>query len=517
MAKICLCLTAKTLKRNLEILDKYRKHTDMAELRVDCLEPDERFLIRRFPEQAGMPVILTIRRDIDGGFFAGGEGARVHILARGLAYAEADRRRNFAYLDIEEDLNVPSLEEAARTFGTRIIRSYHNIKGSVSDLSMMIRSIRRSEDEIVKIAVKANSTRDVLDLLRAGKECTGQEKILIAMGHYGIYSRILAEQFGSCMSYTTALSEPDAPRGALGQIDILELADLYRFRSITAAASIFGVTGFPLKNIGSPHFFNTVFALENMNAVYVPFPVDSIADFMEIAKELNVKGVSLTVPYKEQVIPFLNSQSPEVQRISACTTLTHEPQGWLGINTEAWGFSDSLLSFLKKLNLKRQRVTVIGAGSVARAVVFELHRLGAKVLILNRTVHKARNLAVSYGFAWGGLDERGVAMMDKYHDIIIQASSVGMEENDSNNPAGPKDTSKLQDPLPMYNFSGKENVIDVVFRPETTAFLKRAADAGCKVQGGYDMLIRQARYQHAQFTGKEFPEYLSTRIQFHKT
>jgi 3-dehydroquinate dehydratase/shikimate dehydrogenase len=510
MAKICLCLTAKTLKRNLEILDKYRKNTDMAELRVDCLDPDERFLIRRFPEQAGMPVILTIRRDIDGGFFAGGEGARVHILARGLAYAEADRRRNFAYLDIEEDLNVPSLEEAARTFGTRIIRSYHNTKGPVSDLSAMISSIRRSGDEIVKIAVKANSTRDVLELLRAGKECAGQEKILIAMGHYGIYSRILAEQFGSCLSYAAALSEPDSPSGALGQVDILEMADLYRFRSISSTVKIYGVTGFPLKVSSSPLFFNTVFALEGINAVYVPFPADSIADFMEVAKELNVKGISVTVPYKERVIPFLSSQSPEVQRIGACNTLTMDLQGWMGTNTDARGFSDSLLTFLNKTNPKRRKVTVIGAGGVARAVVFELNRLGANVLILNRTAHKARSLAIPYGFAWGGLDDRGVAMVDKYHDIIIQASSAGMDGNDPNNPLGP------QDPLALYSFSGKENVIDMVYKPEMTAFLKRAADAGCRVQNGYDILIRQARYQYAQFSGKEFPEHLLTRVQFQK-
>jgi 3-dehydroquinate dehydratase/shikimate dehydrogenase len=375
----------------------------------------------------------------------------------------------------------------------------------------MIRSISRSGDEIVKIAVKANSTRDVLDLLRAGKECAEQEKILIAMGHYGIYSRILAEQFGSSLSYAAALCEPDSPSGAAGQVDILEMSDLYRFRNISASVRIYGVTGFPLNNIGSPHFFNTVFALESINAVYVPFPADSIVDFMEVAKELDVKGVSVTVPYKEQVVPFLNSQSPEVQRIGACTTLTHEPQGWFGINTEAWGFSDSLLAFLDRLNLKRQRVTVIGAGSVARAVVFELHRLGAKVLVLNRTVHKARNLAAPYGFAWGGLDDRGLAMMDKYHDIIIQASSAGMEGNDPNNPLDP------QDPLAMYNFNGKEKVMDIVYKPEKTAFLKRAADAGCRIQSGYDMLIRQARYQYAQFAGKEFPEHLSTRIQFQKT
>jgi 3-dehydroquinate dehydratase/shikimate dehydrogenase len=120
VAKLCLCLTAKTIDRNLEILNKYRKYADMAELRVDCLEPNERFLIRRFPEQTDMPVILTIRRDLDGGFFNSGEGARINLMAQGLAYADTDKRRNFAYIDIEEDLNVPSLEEAARAFGTRI-------------------------------------------------------------------------------------------------------------------------------------------------------------------------------------------------------------------------------------------------------------------------------------------------------------------------------------------------------------------------------------------------------------
>ncbi|MCL2194153.1 MAG: type I 3-dehydroquinate dehydratase, partial [Treponema sp.] len=107
MAKICICLTAKTLGQNLQILEKYRKHVDIAELRVDCLDPDERLLIRRFPEQANVPVILTIRRDVDGGHFVSGEGTRVNLMARGLAYADVDRRKNFAYIDIEDDINVP--------------------------------------------------------------------------------------------------------------------------------------------------------------------------------------------------------------------------------------------------------------------------------------------------------------------------------------------------------------------------------------------------------------------------
>ena len=512
MAKICLCMTARTLKRNLEILDKYRKYTDIVELRVDCLDPDERLLIRRFPEQAGLPVILTIRRDIDGGRYIGGEGARISLMARGLAYAETDRRRNFAYLDLEDDLNAPSLEEAARTFGTRIIRSYHNVNGTDADLSAKIHSIRHSGDEIVKVAIKANSTRDVHRLLRAGKECEGQEKILIAMGHYGIYSRILAEQFGSFLSYASAHAETDVPSAAPGQIEVQELASLYRFRSITKNTKVYGVVGNPLKATGSPQFFNTVYDLEGTNAVYVPFPTDSITDFMELANELKVEGISVTVPYKEAILPFLDSQSDEVRHIGACNTLRLTPHGWLGTNTDARGFSDSLLAFTGIPNFKRQRITVIGAGGAARAIVYELHRLGAtKVLILNRTAHKARQLASPYKFIWGGMDDRNIEKIDKYSDIIIQTTSVGMEGTNSGDPSTPGD------PLAMYNFSGREVVMDVVYKPKMTAFLNRASNADCNVQNGYDMLIRQARYQYTQFTGKEFPEHFLSRVEFGET
>jgi len=502
VAKICLCLTAKTLDRNLEILGKYRKHADIAELRVDCLAPDERLQIRNFPQQADIPLILTIRRTVDGGHFEGGEGARINLMARGLAFADADRRRNFAYLDIEDDLNVPSLEEATRTFGTRIIRSYHNIKGTDSNLAEKIRSMPHSGDDIVKVSVTANSITDTIALLRAGKRSGKQEKILIAMGRYGICSRILAEQFGSFLCYTSALTETDSPAAAPGQIDIKELAELYRFRNITAATKVYGITGYPLNVTASPQFFNTVFRLESMDAVYVPFPANAVGGCIELANALNVFGLSVTVPYKESVIPFLAEQSPEVDSIGACNTVSRGPEGWTGANTDAGGFSDSLLEFTGRKNLKRARVTVIGAGGAARAVASELRRLGAKTLILNRTILKARELAALYDFAWGSLDSQGIEMMGKYNDIIIQTTSAGMGEN---NPT---------DPAALYRFNGKEEVMDLIYHPALTPFLKRAADSGCRVQNGYDMLIRQARYQYTLFTGKEFPEHLLPRIKF---
>jgi 3-dehydroquinate dehydratase/shikimate dehydrogenase len=469
---------------------------------VDCLEPDERFLIRSFPEMAGMPVILTIRRAIDGGQYRGGEGSRITLLSQGLAFAEADRRRNFAYVDIEEDLNVPSLEEAARTFGTRIIRSCHNTNGMEENLVQRLRSLRHAGDEIAKIAVTAQNLEDVFRVYQAARETADIEKILICMGGYGQNTRVLAEQLGSHLTYTTALHEHDIALGAPGQFDPQELTELYRFREITNRTRVFGVVGHPLTATASPGFFNRVFSAENIDAVYVPFPADSIDSFLKLAGTIGLEGVSVTVPYKEAVLEHLASQSQMVESVGACNTIVHSTNGWIGYNTDTLGFSDSLLEFTGKPNLKGKRITIVGAGGVARAVAAEVHRLKGNALIVNRTAARARELAAPYKFAWGGLDTRGVEQMEKFQDIIIQTTSVGMEPDTEG------------DPLEEYHFSGRELVMDLIYKPERTRFLKRAIRAGCKVQNGYDMLLRQARYQYRYFMGREFPIQLLSRIQF---
>jgi 3-dehydroquinate dehydratase/shikimate dehydrogenase len=496
VAKICLCLTGKTIARDLEVLGKYRKYIDMAELRVDCLDPDERFLIRRFPELAGLPVVLTIRRRMDGGNFVGGEGSRISLLSKGLAFAEADRRRNFAYVDMEEDLDVPSLEEAARTFGTRIIRSCHNMQGSEPDVAGKLRSLIHVGDEIAKLAVTPRTFEELRSLYQAARETRGIEKILLGMGRLGTSTRILAEFLGSHLSYASAPGEDDFLPGAPGQLSPRDLVALFRFHSVTAKSKIYGILGWPLNISSSPEFFNKVFNSEKTDAVYVPFPADSLESFMEFAGEINLQGVSVTIPYKKKVIPYLSSKSAIVEELGACNTLVATAQGWSGYNTDAPGFSGSLLEFTGRKDLKGLRVTIIGAGGAAHAVAFEVHRLKGKALVLNRTLLHARELAAPYRFAWGGMDGRGVELMDRYNDIIVQTTSVGMDPDFDG------------DPLDLYSFKGTEVVMDLIYKPERTRFLARAEAAGCRVLNGHDMLVRQAKYQYSKFFGREFPSKL---------
>jgi 3-dehydroquinate dehydratase/shikimate dehydrogenase len=499
MVKICLCLTGKTIARDLEVLEKYRRYLDMAELRVDCLDPDERFLIRRFPEMAGLPVILTIRRLMDGGNFAGGEGSRISLLSKGLAFAEADRRHNFAYVDLEDDLNVPSLEEAARTFGTRIIRSYYNTQGIGDDLEGRLRSMFHVGDEIAKVAVMPQTFDDVRRVYRSARETAGMEKILLCMGHLGTNTSILAAYLGSYLSYTAASEEEDFPAGTAGQLSPRDLVELYRVRHVGSQTKIYGILGYPLKITSSPEFFNTVFSFEKTDAVYVPFPSDSVESFMKFAREINLSGVSVTVPYKEKVVPYLGHKTAEVESLGACNTLIAGPQGWSGINTDTRGFSDSLLQFIGARDFRRKRITIVGAGGAAKAVAAEVFRLKGKALVLNRTLIRARELAALYRFAWGGLDGRGVELMNGFNDIIIQTTSVGM------------DPDLEGDPLDLYSFKGTEVVMDLIYKPERTRFLTKAAAAGCRILNGHDMLMRQAKYQYSCFFGKEYPSKLVSR------
>ena len=483
----------------MEVLDKYRKYVDLAELRVDYLDPDERFIIRRFPEMAGLPVILTVRRGMDGGHFVGGEGSRIALLAKGLAYAVADKRRNFAYVDLEEDLVVPSLEEAARAFGTRIIRSWHNMEGVDDNLAGKLRKLRRVGDEIIKAAVMPRSLDDVVKVYRAAKEASDVDKILLCMGEYSANTRILAEVLGSRLSYCSPTGESDLMQAAPGQLDPKELAELYRFREITAETRIFAVAGYPLKVSESPRFFNTAFRMEQIDAVYVPIPTDSMHSLMRLAEEIGISGISITFPYKEEVLPYLAQMSNEVISIDACNTVVSGSDGWIGYNTDAAGFSDSLLSCIGRKNFRGRKLTIVGAGGAAKAVASEIHRLKGKALVLNRTTARARSLAEPYRFAWAGFDGRGAELIEKYSDIIIQTSPVGMEPNTE------------EDPLEFYNFSGHETVMDLIYRPEKTLCLKRAEKAGCRILNGKDMFNRQARIQYSHYMNKEFPTSLISR------
>lgn len=494
MARICLCLTGSTIAQDLATLERYRDKVDMVELRADYLEPGELFHIRAFPEKAGLPSILTVRRRSDGGHFDLGEGVRLVIFARGLAFADSDPRKNFSYIDIEYDFDIPSIQEAARTFGTRIIRSKHCMNGIPADIDSVWRNLSARRYEIPKLAVRATGLADVESMFRLFDGGDGKtERVVVAMGEYGFCTRVLAERLGSMLVYASASGEGMEP-AAPGQLEPEHLLSIYRAGEYKADWDLYGILGGPAAiHSLSPSIHNAGFAGLGLQSLYLPFPADDVEPFIALARRINIKAFSVTVPFKEKILLHLSQRSPEVDAIGACNTVVRRGSELVGYNTDAHGFSADLRTFLGVQSLAGIRATIIGAGGGAKAAAYALSSLGAHVCIINRNMSKAKHLAEVYGYEWSGLTERASDMIERYNDLIIQATPVGLEGG----VAG--------DPLEWYEFSGREALYEMIYNPPETQVMCRARAAGCRVSNGLGMLQAQAEAQFSLFTGLEYP------------
>jgi len=493
LSLVCLSLTGKSLAEDLAVLDLYRGQVDLVELRADYLDPSEKFLIRSFPERAGLPCILTVRRRVDGGAFAEGEGVRLVMIAKGLAYARSERLANFAYVDLESDFRIPAVEEACRAFGTRIIRSVHSPKSLPADLDALWDELAETPDEIPKLALACESASDLSRLFSWAEGLPPRERIVVGMGDYGFPSRILAERTGSLLTYASAL-EAGLPHAAPGHLDPEALARTYRFREIGKATAVYALTGGrSVVGARSPSLHNAAFRAAGMDAVYLPFPAEDAAAFLAAAEAVGVRGAAVTVPHKEAFAPLMARLSPEAAEIGACNTLFRGPEGWEGSNTDAPGFERALHEFLGRTDLSGLRATLVGAGGAAKAVAHVFAASGVSCLVLNRSAAKAKALAKSRGFAWAANDERAAELVADHADLIVNATSVGMD-------GGPPG-----DPLEWYDFMGREAVFDLIYRPDRTALLKRAKASGARISNGWAMLRYQAAEQFRIWTGLEPP------------
>jgi 3-dehydroquinate dehydratase/shikimate dehydrogenase len=438
---------------------------------------------------------LTIRRKTDGGNFMEGEANRTMLFARGLAFADTDKSKNFAFVDFEEDFYVPSLQDAAMAFGTRIIRSCHNMHETIPNIALKLANMRVTGYEIAKIACKVNSLAEVTTMFREARKIKGSEHIVCAMGPFGLPSRILSTFFNSYLMYVSP-SEMLKNTAEIGHIDPATLEAVYHFHRIGAATKIFGVTGYPLTQTRSPEIHNAGYARHGMNSVYIPIRASTIEETLEFADTLGIRGLSVTIPHKESVLKYLSAKSDVVQKIGACNTMVRTPDGWYGDNTDAKGLELALLDFLKVKNFSGMRIAIIGAGGAAKAAAYAVKKLKGKACIFNRTITKAKLLAEQYGFKWARLNSDSFSLLEKYSELIIQTTSKGMGSVDA--------STRDNDPLYFYNFSGKETLYDIIYTPDVTPVMARAAQAGCRTAGGFSMLQHQGYEQFLLFTGETY-------------
>ena len=495
--KICLTLTGKTIKENLDLVRRYRPYVDLLELRADFLDEDESLHVRKFPELARMPCILTIRRRVDGGKYVAGESSRTMLFARAMAFADDQNpERNFQYVDFEEDFHVPSLQDAALAFGTKIIRSFHSMNEPVHDIIKRCDEMRKTGYEIPKIAFMPKSLDDVKNLFYETRDFTKYEHILCAMGPMGIASRILAYRTHSFLTYTSVPSN-DFELRSIGHIDPIMMNQVYHFKDLNEKTSIFGITGWPLLKTDSPFLHNQGYVNHFMNSVYIPIPSEDIHQAIEFANEIGARGLSVTVPHKETVLRELYETDDKVKEISASNTIVKKNDKWCGYN-DCTGFSKALLEFTGLKNLRHKRISIIGAGGASRAIAYAVKMLGGKACVFNRTPMRAKSVADMFGFEYAMLSVDAIPLIEKYSDIVIQTTSVGMNSTEPSN--------SQNNPLYFYRWTGNEILFDIIYTPKVTPIMERAMAAGCKVCNGETMLKYQGYEQFKIFTGVDYEE-----------
>lgn len=480
---VCLSLTGSTIDADLKIAAEQRGNVDFVEVRADFLAEAELASLARFPALAGMPSLLAFRRRSEGGVRDIAEADRVAALLKAL-------EGKWSYVDLEDNLDSPEIAAAVREAGVTVIRSFHDFSGVPADLDSRLRRLPRSPREIPKAAVMPHGTDDLLRIIETSLHERGP-KVVVGMGDWGFPTRVLTRKLGSAWTYCSA----GAAKAAPGHIDPATLQSIYRYRRIGSETRLFAVIGNPVLHSRSPWIHNPAYDALGIDAVYVPFQVDSINGFLKIAELLDIRGSSVTVPHKENVMPILGERDRSVETVGSCNTLVREGSSWHGYNTDVEGFLGPLRRALDP-PLAGRSVLVVGAGGASRAVISGLVDEGCRVTITNRTESRARELAERFGCELVSSQSAARAPGAPF-DIVVQTTSAGMTPHAD------------ADPLPGYEFSGREVVYDLIYAPPMTRFLTRAAGAGCRTIGGQAMLLEQAYAQFRLFTGHEYPRELT--------
>ncbi len=235
----------------------------------------------------------------------------------------------------------------------------------------------------------------------------------------------------------------------------------------------YGLVGYPLGHSFSRRFFTEKFATEHIDAQYLNFEIPSIDNFPEIIKDnADLHGLNVTIPYKQQVMQYLNGLSPEAEAIGAVNVVKVTREGGkvtlTGHNSDVIGFVNSIRPLIKP---HHKKALILGTGGASRAIRYGLeNKLGIEPLFVSRSQHPGM---ITYS-------DISAAVLDEY-EVIVNCSPCGMYPHVDEAPA-----------IPYELLTSRHLLYDLVYNPEETLFMKKGAEQGATVKNGYEMLILQA-------------------------
>lgn len=482
---ICVSICAETADEMKRRALEAAEVADLIELRLDCLNADELPNILAslsFPK----PILITRRPVEQGGHWIATREKRIEFWKDMPRHITPDGIKCF--FDIELDIS-----SALHVHGDGFVISHHDF-GGVPDAIDILFEEMNGGDSISKIAWKTDDITDTIPfvhLVEAARE-TNRWVAPIPMGECGKWTRILGPALGAKLTYSSFEAGGET---APGQVTAKDLRDVYRTNELDDDVDICGIIGGNTSYSMSPFMHNAAFMENRMNAVFVPLQMSDIGAFIErmVSPEtrevaINFKGFSVTIPFKSEIIEFLDIIDPAAAAIGAVNTVKIENGKLVGYNTDAQGFIEPLAK--KIANLRDMKVAVLGAGGAARACIQSLTSAGCRTTVFARDIAKAGALTEDFGVALRRLDK------DSYGDFDIVVNTT---------PLGTKGAHQNESIADASQLSGVKLAYDLVYNPQDTKFLAEAKTAGCETLGGFEMLLAQAALQQKIWTGLDAP------------
>jgi 3-dehydroquinate dehydratase/shikimate dehydrogenase len=474
--KICAVVAATDAETMRSQLRAALRETRTVEFRLDWLSDDNeisRFLGRLRSVPRNSTLIATCRRRSAGGKYAGTIAAQLAHLAEAISAG-----CRWYDLEIETVRQCPpELLEVLLGAGRRLT-SAHFFDRVPENLNRVANELSRGRPDAIKIAAQCNSLRDARRIFALARK--RKNIVAVPMGDVALPARILASREGSAFTYA-----PVENATAQGQLSLHDVKHLYRADRLTRSTRIYGVIGDPVGHSLSPLIQNAGFQARRLDAMYLPFLIRDLRDFVDSIKPLGIRGFSVTIPHKEQSLPHLDDCDPLAAKIGAVNTVVVRDGKLYGYNTDYVGVLRSLES---RMSLRGSRVLIFGAGGAARAVAFALAQSGAIPCISARRPERARALAR----AAGGETILRAQIRSEFFDAIVNATPVGMYPHSGDSPLA---ASELNCRL----------VFDTIYRPRITRLLQLAARRGIETVSGVEMFVAQGTAQFEIWTGERAP------------
>jgi 3-dehydroquinate dehydratase / shikimate dehydrogenase len=482
LPRVCVAVAAPDPAELIDKAEALIRDNPFLEFRLDYISKPALALpkIKHFLDgHAGITIIATCRRVASGGKFRGSIASQLDILAKASAIG-----CQLVDVELQTAQKVKPAQLQKLRARSALILSFHDFRGT-KKLDETLEKMRGFPADFYKIVGTASTLSDNLTMIEfLCREADNHSLVGVCMGEQGIISRVLGVRAGSVFTFASVSpGEETAP----GQVTAQELRSVYRIEQVDVATRVYGVAGDPISHSLSPAIMNAAFRRENVNAVYLALHAKTLKDLLNCVREIPIHGLSITMPYKEAIIPYLDNTDSHTTKIGACNTVVRAQDGKLyGFNTDTSGVVRPLERRLS--TLQDAKILVLGAGGAARAAVFGLKERGAEVYILNRNLAAAKKLAHrAHARSLKRADLKKFAF-----DVIINATPVGM---------GNTRETPLQEKEINARF-----VFDMIYDPVETRLIKLAKERGAQIIPGSEMFVHQAARQFEIWTGKPAPQ-----------